>query len=79
MAQSRSVAARQRFDDEQIARAAYFTTCRFLGSGRYDRERFETLDEADAHARAVTKAPGGRPTMVYAVTPEGWSIHVHNI
>jgi hypothetical protein len=64
--------ARAIWDAEQIARAVSFTTSRFLGRGKYDTRRFETLDEAKADAR------GDRRAMVYAVTPEGFTIHIAN-
>jgi len=55
---------------EQIARALYFTTCRFLGRGHYDTRRFATLAEARADAAGDGRA------MVYAVTPEGLTVHI---
>ncbi|WP_439579343.1 hypothetical protein [Elioraea sp.] len=57
---------------EQIARAAYFTVARFRGRGAYDTRRFATLAEARA------EAAGDRRAMVYAVTPEGITVHVEN-
>jgi hypothetical protein len=57
---------------EQIARAAYFTTCRFLGRGHYDTRRFATLAEARADAA------GDRRAMIYAVTPEGLTVYLEN-
>ena len=61
------------WEQSQIARAAYFTACRFLGRGRYDTRRAETQAEAEAIGRAM----GG--AMIYAVTPEGRTIHVRNV
>lgn len=53
--------------DEIMARAAYFTTSRFKGVGRYDTRRFATLREALADAR------GDRRAMVYAVDDRDFS------
>ncbi len=55
---------------EQIARAAYFTTCRHLGRGQYDTRRHETLEAARADVAANGRA------MIYAVTPENMTIAV---
>jgi len=63
--------ARAAFDAKQIARATHFTTCRFLGVGRYDTRQFATLDDARADA-------AGARALIYAITPEGWTIHVEN-
>ncbi len=56
----------------QIARAAYFTACRRIGGGQYDTRRAETLAEADALAAEM----GADRTMIYAVTPEGFTVGV---
>lgn len=56
----------------EIARAAHFTVCRFRGRGDYDTRRFATLAEARAEAE------GDRRAMIYAVTPEGITVHVEN-
>jgi len=63
---------RPEFDAEQIGRAETFTTARFLGRGQYDVRRFPSRAEADADAN------GDRRAMIYAVTPEGMSIHLGN-
>jgi hypothetical protein len=58
------------YEQRQIARAAYFTTCRFLGRGHYHTERHTTLDRARA-------AAGSNPrVMIYAVTPDGFTVPV---
>jgi hypothetical protein len=58
------------YEQRQIARAAYFTTCRFLGRGQYHTEKHMTLDSARA-------AAGSDPrVMIYAVTPDGFTVHV---
>ena len=62
------------YEQTQIARATYFTACQFKGVGFYDTRRAESRTEAEAIAHAA----GGRWT-IYAVTPEGWTIHVENI
>jgi hypothetical protein len=55
-------------EQRQIERASYFTTCRFVGSGRYQTEKHMSLS-------AAREAAGSCPrTMVYAVTPEGFTI-----
>jgi hypothetical protein len=64
---------RAAFDAQQIARAKYFTACKFLGQGKYDRREAPTQDEAERIAREM----GG--AMIYAVTPENWSIHIRNV
>jgi hypothetical protein len=64
--------ARQVWDDEQIARAVGFTTSRFQGRGVYDTRRFDRLQDA------LADAAGDRRALVYAVTPEGWTIHFIN-
>ncbi len=61
------------FEREQIGRAVYFTACRFLGRGRYSNERTATL------AEARDLGTGDGRLMLYAVTPEGWTIHVENV
>lgn len=52
------------------AAPAYYTTSRFLGRGRYDTRKFDTLDEAKADAA------GDRRAMIYAVTSEGFSANL---
>lgn len=64
--------ARAEFDAAQIARAVGFTVSRFLGRGRYDTRQFATQAEAEADARGDARA------MLYAVTPEGFTIHISN-
>jgi hypothetical protein len=64
--------ARQAWDIQQIARAVNYTTARFLGRGRYDTRRFDTLADALADARGDYRA------LVYAITPEGFTVHVVN-
>lgn len=54
----------------QIARASYFTTAEFLGSGQYRTTRFDTVDAARAAAKGMQRV------MVYAVTPEGFTVPV---
>jgi hypothetical protein len=61
------------YEAEQINRAVYFTVCRFLGVGTYDTRKVPTI----AEARQLAPHMGGR-CMIYAVTPEGYSIHVEN-
>lgn len=63
---------RPEFDAEQIDRADTFTTARFLGRGQYEVRSFLTRAEATADAM------GDRRAMIYAVTPEGMSIHLGN-
>ncbi len=63
---------RPEFDAEQIDRADTFTTARFLGRGQFEVRNFPTRAEATADAM------GDRRAMIYAVTPEGMSIHLGN-
>lgn len=64
--------ARKAWDEEQIARAVGFTTCRFQGRGIFDTRPFGDL------ASALADAQGDRRAIVYAVTPEAWTIHIIN-
>jgi hypothetical protein len=64
--------ARQAWDDEKIAAAVGYTTSRFLGRGAYDTRRFATL------ADALADAQGDRRALVYAISPEGFTIHITN-
>lgn len=70
---AKSKHAREDFDAQQIARAKYFTACKFLGQGKYDRREAPTQAEAERIGREI----GG--AMIYAVTPENWSIHIRNV
>lgn len=63
---------RQQFDDYHVSRAAYFTAVRFRGRGVYERQERPTLSEAIMAGREIGRA------MIYAVTPEDWSIHICN-
>lgn len=54
----------------QIARASYFTTAEFLGQGQYRTTKHETVDAAREAAKGMQRV------MVYAVTPEGFTIPV---
>jgi hypothetical protein len=56
--------------ERAIATAVRFTTNRFLGRGIYDRRDFDTLGEAHADAAGDPRA------MVYAITPEGFTVPV---
>jgi hypothetical protein len=69
----RKPCAAELYEQRQIARAAYFTVCAFLGVGTYDTRESPTLPEAEALAASL-----GRRAMIYAVTPEGYTIHVKN-
>lgn len=64
--------ARAVWDQAQIARAVGFTTSRFKGVGVFDTRPFGDLASAFADAR------GDRRALVYAITPEGWTIHIAN-
>ena len=59
-----------RWAERCMTAPAYYTTSRFLGRGRYDTRRFETLAEAQADAA------GDRRAMIYAVTSEGFSANL---
>lgn len=65
--------SREEYDKAQIARAEYFTACQFLGRGKFDTRKASSLVEAEA----IGQSMGG--AMIYAVTPEGWSVHVKNV
>ena len=64
---------RERWETDQIGRAAYFTACRFRGRGRYDIRRAPSQEAAETIGAEMGRA------MIYAVTPEGWSIHIRNV
>lgn len=68
--------ARIAYDKHHIARAVLWTSCRYQGPGDYGRIEHASFDEALARA---DQHRDGR-TMIYAVTPEGYSIHIdrHN-
>ena len=68
----RKQGAQQAWDHEQIARAVGYTTSRFMGVGLYDTRPFDTLPAA------LADAYGDRRAMVYAITPEGWTVHITN-
>lgn len=54
------------------AGAVYFTACRRIDRATYDTRRAATLAEAEAIAETM----GRNRTMVYAVTPEGYTVAV---
>lgn len=55
---------------QQIARAVRFTVFRARGLGANEREDHGTLTDARR------SAAGDRRALIYAITPEDWSIHV---
>jgi len=65
---------RDRWTAEQIARADFFTACMFLGSGRFEVRRADTLAGARQHREVMLKvyaANHGRGVMIYAVGRSG--------
>jgi hypothetical protein len=68
------LSARDRFDLEQAADAAYFTVCVYLGRARYDTTRCATRGEMDALALSIGRDEHGRRPLRYAVTAAGRSI-----
>jgi hypothetical protein len=66
------------YEREQIARATSFVA--YLFNGRFDKHRVECASLAEAQAEADrlnrTKATNTRQAIVYAITPEQWSIQV---
>ena len=66
----RKPAALEVYEQRYNARAAYFTACAFVAVGVYDTRPAPTLAEAKAIAATMGRA------LVYAVTPEGYSICV---
>lgn len=72
---------RTAWEQEQLARAAYYTATVFLGQGRYDCRRADSLEELEQLGRQMTaeqpKHRGG--AMLYAINPEGQAIHIRNI
>jgi hypothetical protein len=75
---SKAQAATTTWEREQIARAISYVA--YLFNGRFDKHRIEcdTLDAALAAAANLnaTAATNVRRAIVYAITPEGWSIQV---
>ena len=65
---------RELFDRAQIARAAYFTACAFLGVGKYDRREAATLDEAREIARYFALLPFRLVTVVDCHSRESLAI-----
>lgn len=57
---------------DAIARADYFTVFIFAGRGNRHRTEHPSLDAAR------TAAAGNARAMIYAVTPEGGSVHIEN-
>ena len=56
------------FEERTIENAAYYTTCEFLGVGKYRRRKFDELSDAIADAMQQPQR------LVYAVTAKGRSI-----
>jgi len=73
---SKAALASQALDDANIARAVAYSA--FLHISPKDRHVIQTntLAEAQAEAIKLLALPNryGRIPMVYAITPEGWSI-----
>ncbi len=74
-------ARREAWAAEQIATATSFTAVMFLGYPEgHDRREAASLDEARAHRqRMLAEYEGknyGRGVMIYALTPNGMSVHV---
>ena len=63
---------REKWTAEQIARASYYTACLFLGRGRIERRRADTLDGARAAADSLleeySRERCGSDAAIYAVT-----------
>lgn len=66
-------------DQEWIARAAHFTA--FCQRGPRDRRRsqHDTQAEAEEAGRVLSADMGGKPALVYAVTPEGRSAFIRAV
>ena len=74
----RFVASHRDFVSNEIAAAVAFHIVMFLGVGKYDRRRADSLVQARAIKRAMDAEPGnfGRPAMIYAETADGLNVHV---
>ena len=57
---------------EAIATAKYFTVFIFSGRGNRSRNEHNTL------AEARKAAAGNERAMIYAVTPQDFSVHIEN-
>jgi hypothetical protein len=70
--------SRRDFDAIEIAAAIAFHITMFLGAGKYDRRRADSLDEARSIKRTMDAEPGnyGRRAAIYAETADGLNIHV---
>jgi hypothetical protein len=75
---SRAQQATVAWEKQQIARAVSFVA--YLFNGRFDKHRIECRTFAEAKTAAsnlnATAATNVRRAIIYAITPEGWSIQV---
>ncbi len=72
------IMSRTEYDALQVERAAYFTAVLFIGRGQYERREASSLEGARSLARtelAPLSDYGQRP-LIYAVSPEGLTIHI---
>lgn len=76
---SKRLSGKEQWELQQIPRATHYVVCRFEGVATYTKEQAKTLDEARTVAKAMGPGPFGRVPMIYAITPEGWSVHVENL
>ncbi len=66
----------QKYEQDKIANAAHFQATQFCGRGKYLRHKAATKEAAIKHAE---NNPGKRPWMIYAISVEGFTIHVQNV
>jgi hypothetical protein len=66
------------WEAKHIANASYFTAALFLGSGRWDKRRAESLDEARLLAQQMHQENSnnyGRKVLIYAI-PHGIELSI---
>jgi len=74
---SKSAARRKAYDDSQIARAVSFTAFIQLSPSVKHSKSCHTKEDAIAAAKEFNRlSEYGRQALVYAVTPEGYTIPV---
>ena len=73
---SKAALASQALDDANIARAVAYSAFLRLSPREKYMEKCDTLEGAQAEARKMLALPNryGRQPMIYAITPEGWTI-----
>ncbi len=73
----------QTWADDYAARSKTFVACMFLGVGKYDKRKADSLEGARQHATDMLSEYDGvnykRGVLIYAVTPDNLSVHVDTV